>query len=581
MSAGDRDEPRGQGGRTTPSRRQFLTGGALTAAGLAVGGAAGFALGRGGGADADPLGVGAAAAHPSTAMAHIVVLMCENRSFDNLLGWLYTRETLPKGETFAGLAFGTHTNTAPDGRTVAAHVYEGATDHVMRMPDPDPGEEYPHVNTQLFGTVNPAQNAVLGPEAMHAPYNLPADADTPTMSGFITDYVNNIARKSGFTPDTATTDQVMGAFAPQMLPVLSTLAKEFAVFDHWHAAVPTQTYANRSFFHASTSHGFVTNSGGAGPSKWLDAPPEPTIFNRLEDANLDWRIYFDKAQLVSMTGIIHTPVLEKYWRTKHFAYMEDFFADVAAGTLPPYAFVEPRMIYNHNDFHPPVGVYEASVVDGTVIEDSAVSDVRAGEALVASVYDAIRTSASTSGSHALNTLLLITFDEHGGTYDHVPPPAAVPPSEDAPAGEMDFRFDRLGLRVPTIAVSAHTRAGTIIHEEMHHGALIATLVRTHGLAPLTRRDVEATDLSVALNLTTPRAADTWPNVHPAWVPANPDATLDPRSPTHSTKPLSPPARGLLGLVLAHAGRTGAAVPKTYAEAFDVLIEDGTGLFTAH
>ncbi len=68
----------------------------------------------------------------------------------------------------------------------------------------------------------------------------------------------------------------MGGFSPEQLPVLSTLAREFAVFDAWFAAVPSQTYCNRSFFHASTSHGFVTNQDGGGYDKWLDAPPAPT-----------------------------------------------------------------------------------------------------------------------------------------------------------------------------------------------------------------------------------------------------------------------------------------------------------------
>ncbi|MEV8133816.1 alkaline phosphatase family protein [Microbacterium aurantiacum] len=114
--------------------------------------------------------------------------------------------------------------------------------------------------------------------------------------------------------------------------------------------------------------------------------------------------------------------------------------------------------------------------------DSAVSDVRAGEKLVADIYDAVRTSATPGGSNAMNTLLLITFDEHGGTYDHVPPPAAIPPVADAEPGEMGFTFDRLGCRVPAIAVSAYTRAGTIVHDEMHHGAVIATLSACMGCA---------------------------------------------------------------------------------------------------
>ena len=154
-----------------------------------------------------------------------------------------------------------------------------------------------------------------------------------------------------------------------MLPVLSTLASEFAVFDHWYAGVPSQTFCNRSFFHASTSHGFVTNQAGGGYRKWLDAPAAPTVFNRLEDEKVSWKIYIDKLQLVSFTGMLHAAVLEKYWRTEHFGTMGDFYAEAKNGTLPAYAFIEPRMVYDHNDFHPPFGSPRESVVDGEPVYD--------------------------------------------------------------------------------------------------------------------------------------------------------------------------------------------------------------------
>ncbi|WP_280116160.1 alkaline phosphatase family protein [Leucobacter coleopterorum] len=111
--------------------------------------------------------------------------------------------------------------------------------------------------------------------------------------------------REGRKPSARERDQIMGSFTPEMLPVLSTLAREFGVYDNWHAAVPSQTFCNRSFFHASTSHGFVTNLGGEGYRKWLNAAPTPTVFNRLEEAGLTWKIYFDEMQLVSFTGFIH------------------------------------------------------------------------------------------------------------------------------------------------------------------------------------------------------------------------------------------------------------------------------------
>jgi phospholipase C len=567
------------------SRRDFLKLGGIATAGLVVGGAVGAAAGATIGHE---LGVRegsgelvTVAARSEPGFDHIVVLMGENRSFDNLLGRLYTPDTLPAGERFEGLEFGDYANTAPSGGRIPAHVYDGSTDVIMGSPDPDPGEEYPHVNTQLFGVVDPPGNAAAEVADMRAPFNAPPAGALPTMDGFATDYRNNLRRlRHGSEPPADAVARIMGGFSPAQLPVLSTLAQQFAVFDAWHCAVPSQTYCNRSFFHASTSHGFVTNRDGGGYRKWLDADAAPTVFDRLEEAGLSWKVYFDELQLVSLTGILHSPSLEKYWRTEHFVHMSDFYDDASNGTLPAYAFIEPRLVYNHNDFHPPVGVFRESEVDGEPVLDSAISDVRAGEQLVAQVYDAIRTSATPGGSNAVNTLLLITFDEHGGTYDHVPPPSATPPEADGPAGEMGFTFDRLGVRVPAIAVSAYTKAGTIVHDQMHHGALMATLARRHGLQPLTRRDAGAGDLYTVVNLDEPRDPSAWPLVHPQFVPPNTaeDERTDLKHGPHRDMPLSPPGKGLLGLLIAKYGSADDEDPQTYADAYRILQAKGLGLF---
>lgn len=583
--ADDESAAAGRAGREhdASSRRDFLKLGGVAAAGAVVGGGAGAAIG---GAVGHAAGYhdgaddfAAFSPREKAGFDHLVVVMGENRSFDNLLGWLYTPDDLPDRQQFDGLAFGDYRNTAPDGTSIAAHVYEGPTDDIMGRPNPDPGEEYPHVNTQIFDTIDPPTNAQLFVEHMTAPYNAPAANVEPAMSGFVTDYLVNFERlKQGTPPTTAELAQIMGSFSPEMLPVVSTLATNFAVFDAWHAAVPSQTFCNRSFFHASTSHGFVTNKHGGGYAKWLDAPATPTVFNRLEEAGISWRIYFDALQLVSFTGVLHAPVLEQYWRTEHFATMEQFHDDVKQGTLPAYAFIEPRMTYNHNDFHPPFGKLRESVIDGTEVVDSAISDVRAGEALIHEIYSAIKHSASSKGSNALNTMLLITFDEHGGCFDHVPPPPATPPDVDGDAGEMGFRFDRLGCRVPAIAVSAYTRAGTVINDEMHHGAVIATLSKLHGLKPLTRRDAEANDMFAAVNLDAPRHPLTWPSTTPQYIPPNPQADAPHPGHAHKDKPLSPPARGLLGLLLAKYGRPDDEEPETFADAYELLHRYGIGLF---
>ncbi|MGV2901848.1 alkaline phosphatase family protein [Microbacterium sp. AGC62] len=567
------------------SRRGFFKIGGAALAGAVVGGAGGAAIGasvaagaRDGFAD-DPDPYAALTPRSEPGFDHVVVVMGENRSFDNLLGYLYSKENLPAGEKFEGLAFGTHSNKASDGTVVEAHVYEGETDRIMSHPDPDPGEEYPHVNTQIFGTVDPKSNAELFVDQMEAPYNAPTNGEKASMSGFLQDYIINFRRlRKGKEPSVDEAKHIMGSFSPAMLPVLSTLAAEFAVFDHWYAGVPSQTFCNRSFFHASTSHGFVTNQAGGGYDKWIDAPAAPTVFNRLEEKKLDWKIYIDKLQLVSFTGMLHAPVLEKYWRTDHFGTMEDFYADAKDGKLPAYAFIEPRMVYDHNDFHPPFGSPREGFVEGEEVFDSAISDVRAGDLLIHDIYEAVRTSASPTGSNAVNTLLLITFDEHGGCYDHVPPPAATKPTKDTEAGEMGFTFDRLGCRVPAIAVSAYTKRGTIIHDEMHHGSVTATLSRLHGLEPLNERDASANTLFNVVNLDQPRHPADWPTTKPSYTPPNPEEAVPQPDVKEHLKPLTPPARGLLGLLLARYGKPGEKEPETFADAYKILHEHGEELF---
>jgi len=504
---------------------------------------------------------------------HLVVLMFENRSFDNLLGHLYPPGTLPEGAHFDGVANGSHSNPSPIG-PIEAHVYKGATDSIMASPTPDPGEEYPHVNTQLFWTVDPPDNSWKETKDMLRPWNAPPAGKTATMNGFVTDYISNFFVSQHRVPSPEEYAVIMGSFSPDMLPVMSTLARSFAVYDTWFCGVPSQTYCNRSFFNASTSSGFVTNNGGPhGYGKW-EQNRAATIFNRLEDAGIDWAVYYDESQVVSLTGFINAPPLQRFWKTRFFG-MQRFYEDVAAGRLPAYAFIEPRLIFDHNDMHPPVQSFEIQEHGGKTVQIGAINDVRAGEKLLHEVYSAIRISAA-EGSNALNTLLLVTVDEHGGCYDHVPPPAATPP-ELLTDPEMDFGFDRLGVRVPAIAISAWTKAGTVIHDEMHHGAAIATLCRKYGLKPLTARDASARDLTNAFNLAEPRRLCDWPETTPQYVPPNPEAR-GPFTPDQARTPLTAPALSLMGMLTAHLGLPAEQAPTTFGGAYEMLQRGGKDLF---
>jgi phospholipase C len=445
----------------------------------------------------------------SSALDHVVVLMFENRSFDNLLGRLYEPGDVP---AFDGVTGRDLANPIPDwaadtgGATSVPYGIAGG----MNTPSPDPGEEYQHVNTQLFGAADPANRLVLA-SRMVAPYNAPADSrQPPGMDGFVADYISAFAAETGRQPSYAEYAQIMTGYAPAQLPVTSALARGFATFDHWFCEVPSQTFANRSFLHAASSSGFVNNLTPA-DSFPLHNTAE-TIFERLEQQGLSWRVYCDPPSHVSLTGIIHAPRLWPHFATK-FVTTEQFVQDAADGNLPVYSFIEPNLLYGHNDMHP---AFDALFPD-TQIDPP--SSLLGGEALLARIYNAVRSATSPAGSNAWNTLLLITFDEHGGTYDHVAPPLVPPPVPGGPAGQLGFTFDRSGVRVPAIAISAWAPERTVVTAEYRNTSVIRTLRERWQLgAPLTGRDAIAADLAPVLSLDAPRDPASWPEVTPLPVP---------------------------------------------------------------
>jgi len=459
----------------------------------------------------------------SSALDHIVVIMFENRSFDNLLGRLYAPGEVA---SFEGVTGKNLANPIPDWAREAAgpSVVPYGVAASMNSPSPDPGEEYQHVNTQLFGIIDPASNRAVLADKMTPPYNAPADpSQPPTMDGFVADYISAFAAEMARAPSYEEFAQIMTGYTPEQLPVTSALARGFATFDHWFCEVPTQTFANRSFFHAGTSSGFVDNMSPI-ESFPLHNDAE-TIFERLDQQGLSWRVYCDPPSHMSLTGVIHAPRLWPHFATKFFS-TDQFLQDAADGNLPAYSFIEPNLLFGHNDMHP---AFDA-LFPGSPLDPP--SSLLGGEALLAKVYNAVRSSSSEHGSNAWNTLLLITFDEHGGTYDHVPPPLVPPPGPADPVGQMNFGFDRSGLRVPAIAVSAWIGERTVINAEYRNTSVIRTLRERWPLGgPLTNRDAMAADIAPVLSLDTPRDPQDWPEVTPQQVPGYsgvipaPDAAL--------------------------------------------------------
>jgi phospholipase C len=474
--------------------------------------------------------------NPPPKFDHLVVLMFENRSFDNLLGYLYQPN---EAGPFEGVLGRELSNPIPQGLdgsergTVSVHPARR-----LDTPDPNPGEEYPHANTQMYGTVAPASNRFAAVRDMQQPYNAPSPSGTvPTMDGFIADYVSEFREQLGSLPSFEEYSEIMSCFTPDQVPVLSALARGFAVFDHWFCEVPTETYPNRSFVHAGSSSGLVLNTPVVSFVLHNDAP---TIFERLEESGLTWKVYVDPQQLVSATGLIHARRLAPYFAT-HFSTIYDFYADAAEGALPAYSFIEPNLTPPRSDMHPPMAARVRHELHAPPPPA-----MRRGEQLLARVYGAVRSAAERNGSNWKNTLLVVTFDEHGGTYDHVVPPIVPAPVAGAPSGQMGFTFERSGPRVPAVAISAWVEPATVVHQEFRNTSVIRTLRERWSLgAPLTQRDAAAADISGILSRETPRPPDQWPDVValPLGLAAETLELLD--------EPMASLARDLFAAALAH------------------------------
>ena len=447
----------------------------------------------------------------SHAMDHVVLVLFENRSFDNVLGHLYGPQD---GKTFEGVIGRALSNPIPewaehgvDRKTVP---YTVATD--MDAPNPDSGEEYFHTNTQLYNTLDEHNRFKIG-EAVSAPWNVPPPGTEPTMSGFVTDYIATFTGEVGRQPTYEEYAQIMTGYTPEQVPVLNGIARAFGVFDHWFSEVPSQTFMNRSFWMAGSSSGFVTNSPAL---KWTTENTAETLFDRLEAHGRTWKVYVLEPARISFTGWIHMPRL-KDRLTTHFVPFSEFERDAANGTLPDFCLIEPHLVAGHGDYHPAEG--RSLIGHDYNIAIDPPSSILAGEHFLDRIYRAIKTANSSEGSNAYNTTFFIGWDEPGGTYDHVAPGPVPPPDRNAPAGQCDFKFDRSGYRVPAIIVSPWVEEGTVINDEYRHTSLLATLRKVWDLGDaFTDRDAAARTFDHLLSRDTPRDPATWPDFNPRPVP---------------------------------------------------------------
>ena len=394
------------------------------------------------------------------AIKHVVQLMLENRSFDQMLGFLYADNgnKSASGQPYDGLT-GNETNPDDAGRDIKVFKIDKNAPHPYLMPGADPGEGYHNTNYQLFQTDDPQQGQV------------------PANKGFVINFkaaiASDFAKHYQDTLEGTDASEIMGMYAPEMLPIMSALAKGYAVCDRWYSSAPTQTIPNRAFAGAGTSQGHLDNH--------IKVFTCPSIFGRLEDKAIDWAIYGYNRDPLTRLDFTDT----QHQDEKHFGHFRDFQTRADAGTLPAYTFLEPSWSSSGNSQHPNY-------------------DVAVGEKLLHDVYYALR-----NGKGWNDTLLLITYDEHGGNYDHVPPPwGATPP--DNSVGEWGFDFTRFGVRIPALLISPRIAAGTVFRSKsgtIDHTSVLKTIELRWNVPALTARDAAAPDLGDVLTLATPRTDD--------------------------------------------------------------------------
>jgi phospholipase C len=366
---------------------------------------------------------------------HVVVLMFENHSFDQMLG-----------------AF------------QSVYPQLNGVDPLRPLSNRDStGREYRQLETR---------DTVVSPDPMHELANALRQLQGGN-SGFVADYELDY-------PATTTMDRqrIMSYFPIGQLPALHALAQHFTICDHWFCSVPGPTWTNRFFVHSGTSMGLVRMPESAGDAGMFLRYTQDTIFDRLNERGIAWRVYFG--------DVPQSLVLRHQWRPRNarrYRHIRAFFADAEdhADAFPQYSFIEPSyMTGEQNDDHPPHSTMRA-------------------QRLLARVYNAIRANEALFNS----TLLVVLYDEHGGFYDHVSPPSAVPPD----AHRHEYTFDRLGVRVPALLASPWVERG-VLSTEFDHTSLLRYLIDKWHLGELTTRVRNAQSFASAIRTTGSPRTDT-------------------------------------------------------------------------
>lgn len=278
------------------------------------------------------------------------------------------------------------------------------------------------------------------------------------MDGFVTSNHEEPSKHPELDPALLHGRRAMSYHTEASLPFYYSLAKEFSIADRNFASVPGPTWPNRMFLYAATSGGVVSNDF---------ASVDVALVDQLEQRGISWKVY-----VTSTPGIAMIPRLLSRYKD-HLVPYEVYFTDLEQGTLPQFAFLDPGLgvaYVEDSSEHPP-------------------AVVQIGQRLVAETVIALTKSSAWEKS-----VLFWTYDEHGGLYDHVPPPAACAPDDATPIkngkpAEGDFKM--LGVRVPMAAISPYARKGYVSHTTFDHTSIVRFVQARFVLPALTARDANA------------------------------------------------------------------------------------------
>ncbi len=399
---------------------------------------------------------------------HVVYYMLENRSFDHICGWLYEKDA-----KHIELVGPKHPFRGATPKTTKYNGGKLSSDFALDLPQEDPNHDYSDVMRQLFGKRERAYET----------------RQKPDMSGFLWNNGN---------------ENVMGSYTPEQVPVLNGLAKGFALSDEWFASMPGGTDVNRAFSLSGNSLGELNNfQNGSEYTEWPNALHRPSVFKTLWSYGINsFKIYnsiewmsFVFTQHLFLAGQIPTVDANS---SSYVASYQQFLADAASGALPAFSCLEPTWIVQAgtSSYHPG-------------------ADIVPGEQQLSDIYEALR-----RGPRWEQTLLVVTFDEHGGMFDHVPPPYAENPY---PNDELDgFKFDLMGVRIPTLLVSPWINEHTVFRSETGVAydatSFLATLLAWFGIPRsgwgLGERTNHAPTFEGVLRRKTPRPADSLPSPRP-------------------------------------------------------------------